>query len=388
MKLFLVILATCIPGLCCGQRVVVSEKHSSSQVYEIDVYAAYKNAKVYSLSTIAESIEYIPLEKTKDCIIGTDPGNIFITSTDIFVFDFKMCYRFDRNGKFQNQIGKIGRGPEEVVRPMQVAVDSINQWVYLLDYERLVRYNYEGKFIKAFNLGFYSGQMLSHNSHEVLLDDTFYQHAKPGKRFSAKFFSVDNGKVISNMACEKKDKIPFSMCNPPMYKYNGDTFIKDYWDDMIYRVQDASNLKTYAAIETGKLKHRDSDDQSPITGKVDPKNKMVIGIDFISETDRFILLTANKGLFVYNKNTGETICTEHFKEGEVWNNFTNDVTGGPGTRSNSFPRYSIQNNLLVTYHNAYEFFDTEGNESSQIKKLKSKLSPDDNPVLALIKIKK
>jgi hypothetical protein len=98
-------------------------------------------------------------------------------------------------------------------------------------------------------------------------------------------------------------------------------------------------------------------------------------------------LTANKGLFIYNKSTGKTICAEHIKEGELWYNFTNDVNGGPGTRSNSFPRHSIHDNILVTCHNAYEFFDTGGNESSQIKKLKSKLSPNDNPVLAVIKIK-
>jgi len=369
-----------------GQKASLCKKHSSENVYEIDIYSAYKEKKTYPLSTIAESIEYIQLEKTKDCIIGNDLGNIFITSSDIFVFDFKMCYRFDRKGKFQNQIGKIGRGPEEVVRPMHIAIDSVNLWVYLLDREKLVRYNYEGKFIKAFNLGFTSMKMLPLNCHEVLLDDMYYQYAKPGKRFSVKFFSVDDGKMISNFTCDKKDDIPFSISFPSMYSYRGETFIKDYWDDMIYRVQDASNLKAYAAIDTGKLKHRDSDDQSPITGKVDPKDKMVIGIDFISETDGFIFLTANKGLFIYNKNTGKTICAEHIKEGDVWYNFTNDVSGGPGTHSNSFPRYSDQNNVLVTYHNAYEFSDTEGNESSQIKKLKSKLSPDDNPVLTLIKI--
>lgn len=371
-----------------GQKASLCKKHSSDNVYEIDIYSAYKENKIYPLSTIAESIEYIPLEKTKDCIIGTDLGNIFVTSTEIFVFDFKMCYRFDRNGKFQNQIGKIGRGPEEVVRPMHMAVDSVNRWVYLLDHERLIRYDYEGKFIKAFNLGFTSMQMLSLNSHVVLLDDMNYQYAKSGKRFSAKFFSVDNGKVISNFECDKKDDIPFSISFPSMYSYRGETFIKDYWEDMIYKVQDASNLKAHAAIETGKLKHRDSDDQSPFTGKVDPKDKMVIGIDFISETDRYIFLTANKGLFVYNKKSGKTICADHLKDSDVWYNFINDVNGGPGTRSNSFPKYSIQNNLLVTYHNAYEFFDTEGNESSKIKKMKSKLSPDDNPVLAFISIKK
>jgi 6-bladed beta-propeller len=370
-----------------GQKASLCKKHNSGNVYEIDVYSAFKEKKTYPLSEIAESIEYIPLEKTEDCIIGPDPGNIFITSTDIFVFDFKMCYRFDRNGKFRNRIGKIGRGPEEVIRPFDITVDSINHWVYLLDNERLVRYNYEGKFIKAFKLGFTSMQMLFLNSQEVLLDDISYPYAKPGKRFSAKFFSVDKSKVISNFECDKDDKIPFSICIPSMYKFNGDSYFKDYWDDMIYHVQDASNLKAYAAIETGKLKLRDFDDKSLITGEESAKDKTVIDISFISETDKFIFITANKGLFIYNKNTGKTICAEHIKEDEVWHNFTNDITGGPGTKSNSFPKSPVQNNVFVTYHNAYEFFVVAGKESSQIKQLKLLLSPNDNPVLALVRIK-
>lgn len=378
-----------IPFPTPGQKASICMKHKAETVHEIDIYSAYKDKQTYPLSTISECIEYIPLEKTDKCIIE-DIYNPFVTSTDIIVFDFKMCYRFDREGRFLNQIGKVGRGPEEVVRPMGMAVDSLNRWVYLLDTgsERLVKYNYEGIYIKSYKPGFSSMNLLLHKSNIILLGDMNYQYAKPGNRYSIKFFSSETAKVISQMACEKDDDIPFSISFPSMYSYGGETYVKDFWEDIIYRVQDPNNLIAYAAIDNGKFKHRDRDDKSPITGEADPKDKMIMDISFITESDRYIFLASSKGLFCFDKTQNETFCSDAIKDDDQWYYFSNDLNGGPNTKSNSFPRHSVQNNILVTYHHAYEFFDSEGNESPQIKKLKSKISPDDNPVLALIKIKR
>jgi hypothetical protein len=40
----------------------------------------------------------------------------------------------------------------------------------------------------------------------------------------------------------RKDDIPFSICTPPMYRFNEKSYVKDYWDDIIYEVQDPGNL--------------------------------------------------------------------------------------------------------------------------------------------------
>lgn len=371
-----------------SQQAVVMKKQQSEPTHEIDVYTAFKDIQTYPLSTVAESIRYIPLERTKDCIIGTTIGNIFVSSKNIIVFDFDQCYRFDGKGKFLNRIGKIGRGPEELIRPTDVEVDSINQWVYILDRDRLVKYDFNGKFIKAIQLGFDSMNMLILENQVIVLEDMFYQYAKPKKRFSIKIFSEGDGRVISMMTCEKKDDIPFSICNPPIYQYNGQTYVKDFWEDMIYQVQNPNELLAYANIEKGRFKQRDRDDKSPITGKVDPKDKMIMDVTFMAESDRFIFLTTSKGMFFFDKLERESFCSNFIKSPDHWYSFVNDLNGGPNPKSNDFPKHAVQNNVMVTYHNAYEFFETEGNESLQIKKLKSALSPDDNSVLALIIIKK
>lgn len=384
-KIFLLIL---IPFVGYGQKVPICKKHRAVDTFIIDVYSAYKQQKTYPLSTVAEGIEYIPLEKTEECIIGSSLKTIRITSKDIFVFDYELCYRFDRQGKFINKIGRIGRGPGECINPIDMDVDSVNHWVYLLDHDKLVKYNYDGSFVETNKLGFDSNKVLIHENSKFLLNDMFYLYAKAGKRFSLRFFSEEEGKVISKVACEKDDNIPSCICSSPMYRYNQNTFLKDYWSDTIFKVQDPYNIEAYATIQTGKFKHRDTDDHYAITGKENPKDKMIIGITYISETDRYIFLATTKGLFFYDKFSKETFCCNYTIKGEKAHSFTNDVVGGPHLWSNNFPKLTFHNNMVVTYNHAYEFFETNGTSrnSKPLNRIKG-LSSGDNPVLVFVKIK-
>lgn len=186
-KMFTVLLAI-IPFLGAGQKAQIMKKAQSDNLHQIDVYTAFKNVKAYKLSTVAEDIEYIPLERTSECIISGGISKICISSEDIFVFDFNLCYRFNRQGKFRNRVGRIGRGPGECNRPTDIAVDTINQWVYLLDLDKMVKYNYDGSFVKAYKLGFKAMRFVNTDGGLFFLNDMFYSHADPGKRFSVKVY--------------------------------------------------------------------------------------------------------------------------------------------------------------------------------------------------------
>lgn len=73
---FVLVLILC-SNLLWAQKVPVAKKQKTDPEFTIDLYSAFKNAKAYPLSTIGESIEYLPLEKTKDCLIGDHLANIF-----------------------------------------------------------------------------------------------------------------------------------------------------------------------------------------------------------------------------------------------------------------------------------------------------------------------
>jgi hypothetical protein len=386
---FVSLFLTSIPLLSIAQKVPISKKHKAATVFNIDLHSAYQKRDNFPLSKIVESIIYIPLETTDKNILDEYLRRIVITKSEIFVFVFGQgVYRFTSNGKFVNKIGRVGRGPAECVKPKDMTLDSVNKYVILLDENKLVKYDYGGSFIKKYPLGFTSESILQIQDNMMLLNDMDYLFKNPGERFSFKFFSLEQNRTISKVTCEKKDKIPFSICNPIMYNYNNQKYIKDYWSDTIYQVIDPYNLKAYAALQTGKFRYRDSDDKSIYTGNANPEDTWVVDIPYISETDRFIFLISNNGLFVYDKALNETICC-NFKI--VDNNaslFKNDLTKGPDLQTFIYNN-TLNNNTQVSYNNALDFFENNSIKlKSGLDKSLKNLSPDDNQVLVIIKFKR
>lgn len=382
-----VILFAIIPLITFGQKTPISVKYPSDNIVSIDIYNAYKNRKDNSLSLIAKSINYIPLETTPECLIG-DISNAIITTTDIFVYVYEnICYRFNRQGKFINTIGRIGNGPGECLRTRDIAVDTINKWVYILDYDKILKFDYGGKFIKSFRPeeGALSGsQILMVKPNLYLIGNVGYGNSEPGQRFSFSFFSDLQNGYISNIKCEKKDKIPFCVNLPSMYNYNQESFIKDFWSDTIYRVKNPYELDAYAILKLGKFKYREAEDKSILSGKRNNGEEWILDVRQVAESDRFIFLRTNKGVFIYDKIKEETYCANYQKINNNWGIFDNDLTQNSKLMVN-FP-FVINNNMFLVHNNAYEFFEENATQLKLPDVLKN-LTPEDNPVIALIKLK-
>jgi len=388
----LVLFLTLFSNFLCAQKVPVAHKQETKPEYTIDLYSAYKKAKTYPLSTIAESIEYIPLETTNECLLG-GISNIIVTPNDFFVYVYEgLCYRFNREGKFLNIIGKIGNGPGECMRTRDATLDTVNQWVYILDYNKIIKYDYVGNFQETFkpgeggSLGGY--KMLTVKPGLFLVSNGSYNFAKPGKRFSFYFFSEGQKDYVSKIACEKRDKIPFCINMPCMCNYRQNTYVNDAWSDTIYQIKDIHNLQAYALINPGRFKYRDADDNSIMSGKRNKGDEWIIDKFMMVESDRFIFLRTNKGLFFYDKIQKETKCADFIRSGKTWGNFVNDdLSSGKNQLQVNMTTF-IKNNILVLFNNAYEFFEDGVDTSNpKIKKLMQNLQPEDNPVLVLVRLK-
>jgi len=374
---------------CMGQKIPVSQKHARNDIISIDLKDAYKNRKDYSLSTIAESIEYIPLETTKECLLA-NLGDIVLTSNDIIVYVYEdICYRFNRQGKFLNTIGVIGRGPKECTKTRSCVVDTVNSWVYILDWDKFAKYDYEGNHRANFKPGGTIGfRLLMPEPGLILAGSSIFQEAEPDDRYSIHVFSEQQNRYIAKIACEKRDEIPFCIDLPSMYNYGQETYISDFWSDTIYRMDDPINLEAYAVMNKGRFKYRSTDDKSILSGKKNNGDTWVLEVGMMEENDRYIFITTSKGVFFYDKKTKETHCSNYIElTGDKWINFINDITSVP-VKSFVKSISTINDNILLSHNEAYEFFETEGDDSPEIRRLKSTLSPDDNPILTLIKLKK
>lgn len=108
---------------------------------------------IINLSTLVDSLAYIPLETDSNCLIG-NIDKLLVLKDRFLVLDKDIScaiYSFDKNGKFINRIGKRGVGSEEYVSITDIAIDSSEKEIYLLDSDmnRFAIYSLDGNFIKS-----------------------------------------------------------------------------------------------------------------------------------------------------------------------------------------------------------------------------------------------
>ena len=390
MKIMLLLTVIFLSIPVYGQNVPVMQKSASGDEIHIDFYSACKNKlSAIPFSIFVDNVEFIPLETTDECLIGDACIVSSITQKDIFVFDYEKCYRFDRNGKFLNAIGAKGNGPGEYTRPMRAIVDTLNQWVYFPDHwtGRLLKYDYSGNFLEESQPKGLSSDIWLHKPMEFLFGDSFYQYAKKGERFSISFYSLKEKKLLSKMRCEYEKDIPKLMiCNPNVYNYKGNTYVKDFWCDTIYQITNPYKLVSHAIINRGRLGYRTQDDKSLISGVEDSEERITIAVHNIAETDRFIFISSNQGRIVYDKKSDKTIAANYDVP------LMDDLYGSPGLVY--FVSTTNGNEIYQAIH-AYEFIENgDGKHSitdaryNTYRKMVDRLDEDDNPVIMIVKIKR
>ena len=387
---FIILIYFLLIPLCgIGQKKIPTiKKNHIKNVYNIDVYSAYQAKQPLLISQIADDIEFIPLETTEESLLDNNLRDITITEKDIFLFDYNKGYRFDRRGKFVNSIGSKGQGPEEFVRPMRMAVDTINRWIYFFDYTRnIVKYDYNGKHIETLaTKGYGFGLLLINAPGQFVIDNNNYLFSKPGERYSTYFYSEKEKKEISKFSCDYKEKIPsMSICDPIAYKNNNNLFLKDFWCDTIYMMKGVYDAYSYAVIQKGKFINRNVDDKSLIGEKPLNEERFILGVYQIHESDRFFYLSTNNGTVIFDKKENKTFLDEYV-ENKI--KITDDLYGG--IINNSIK--TICENKAITYCHSHELITTNKHlindkRYQSYTTMVEKRDPDDNPVLIVIKLK-
>ncbi|WP_456087815.1 6-bladed beta-propeller [Parabacteroides sp.] len=119
------------------------------------------------------SIQFIPLETTEECLIGSI-SDIQIKNNLIYILEGKKSedlFIFDMNGKFITKVGEKGNGPEQYVKISSFDIDSVNNQILISDKHRgrilffdlkTYRFNY------AINTDFYYTDFISMSNRQIL----------------------------------------------------------------------------------------------------------------------------------------------------------------------------------------------------------------------------
>ncbi|MFZ2339507.1 MAG: 6-bladed beta-propeller [Bacteroidales bacterium] len=132
--------------LSCKNRDSSSSQGDSAKLIKLDLSKARSDSM--NLSVIAERIEYIPLERTDQAILGHVYD--FEITDDYFFIDFeKDLFRFGSDGKFLNRIYTKGRGPAEV-QPVCSAISKEDSLVYVCSWDRTLKtFDFNGNYVTS-----------------------------------------------------------------------------------------------------------------------------------------------------------------------------------------------------------------------------------------------
>ena len=388
----------------------VSKSSSSSNSLDEDKIPVIDLKKVISgkeheflLSDIAKGIEYIPLEFSPECPIQLNvaPWDMYVTSNDIFILSH-IIYRFDKNGKFLNKIGTIGRGPGEFITALGIAVDTIAKLLYLHSLENQIHiYDYNGKHVRTIRSsninepGFYFIGQTS----ELFYRGAGDAHHKPGNYF------IRITDTLGNIRFEKKTLISGMLREGERTWWDlrsmpdGEAvFALDCMSDTIFRYQQ-STLTPYMILDYGRYK---------VTFKA------LMSTNYQLETGRYFRTSLHgstpKYFFFgvsqsgnsnynnqksynirYDKITGECISKKTTAEF-----FINDLDGGmPITKVGRYNKknqwifpidaFEMKEELSSAHFSTAKAKDPEAKQ--RLMELVGKLKDEDNPVLMRVILK-
>ena len=134
----------------------------SNKKQQVEIMDEPEKLPVINLSQNIEPCESIPLSEAveKIDIVSLDSSDkalfdeinqIEVTETDIWISAFRdqQIFRFDRNGKYLNKVGKVGQGPGEYTRRAYFEVNNKEKKIYIMStLSGVLVYDFDGNFIE------------------------------------------------------------------------------------------------------------------------------------------------------------------------------------------------------------------------------------------------
>lgn len=385
MKIRLTIVIILITLISCQKQV----KNELKIEHFVDLDS--KNEIANDLTDILEIDRIIPL---KGKLIGSIDKLLYFNNKFI-IFDshIKCIDVFSSEGNYLNSIGNVGKGPNEFVSPLDVAISNSGE-VYVLDDTKQIKiYSLSGTFIDKIVLPAYFLKL------EVLKDENIAL-LNPGKKFMNENGN-NNLYIYSN-----KGKLEDSMLPIPEYlidnplslrtnfqKIGDELHVVLPYNDTVYNVKkhhaEIQSVIKYDKFITPTILKDQWKNNNGNMAINELTNNYAFNFWFYLESDKFLAFSyiyqrKVKGIF-YNKE----------KHNFLTYNYGN--LGDPLVCLNPFLLYG--NDSLISIIHPSEFISKEmdfrfkmfsanhPDLSERLKKVRSSMKIEDNPFIVLSKLK-
>ena len=236
MKKIVLIMIICFT-LSCGKN--KTYKNFSNATFNIEVKECDIN-NTRKLSDLVESIKYIPLETTEDCLIGK-VSKIKYYEGKFYIYDktTRTVFLYNEEGKFLFKYSAFGKGPFEYIKLNDMDIDSEGN-CYLLETRKIIKLDKQLNPLKEIKLPFGTMRFAIHNNEIALV------HLGEDE---------DEIQILSNKGKELTSYIPFSDIArqselKPFTKFESDLYYKPIHCDDIFSINsDSISLHTKIHFE-------------------------------------------------------------------------------------------------------------------------------------------
>ncbi len=304
--------------LACGNS--KSKSGAEGEIDHIDLTIKCTDSELL-LSSVFDSIYFIPLETKEECLINRVKSVHFYDSL-IIVTDVKRGIMvFSGNGKFLYNIGKIGRGPEEYTSINQSYVNDQLGSVFVIDgaNRKLLRYNIDGKYLSKISIPDHYGVFYVDSLGEITLVSSFAQV------FIDSYFdflrldsNADTIIIQSNSKLQTPGDVLFETLYTPNFSFEHKDYLyikKVFQDTLAYL--DNGKLKPYLILDS-KGSSPGFEDIYMQSTKVD-YNKYIIINEIVMLNDWLVINLNHKGSqYVFSYNTVDGKITKSYMCKEVF----------------------------------------------------------------------
>ena len=220
-------------------------------VINLNSISAINDSITLSLDDLGWKEKLIPLETNDSCLLA-DISVICESINNYWIVSNGEVLKFDKEGRYDRRIGKVGQGPEEYGSAYKIQLDKKAEEVYVMDYfgRKMVVYDFNGKFIRTFRLP--EKEFMANFS---LYGNTLYYHG------------IENSLIPTLLAEDIKTRKMETICSPDremevgeimlgnsfMSEVGDEIYLYHYFNDTIYRITPEKKLEAAGFINMKNL---------------------------------------------------------------------------------------------------------------------------------------
>ena len=341
-------------------------------------------------SAIASEVKFIPLETNKMSLIGKG-GRIRINDSIIVISDWKKILLFQKDGRFIRQIGTNGKGPGEYLMIFDFELKEDTILLTSTGKRSIIKYTLDGKFQEEIQVG----NQLTHFSLNPNGHVVWYNQKKEELTFYDHTMKPDNVIRPGNLDILPDRNSIYDTFDTYFQVSGNKLLFSNYFNDTVWNVSNGEKKAAYVFNLKDKLLPHEVLIKSYHDQDVDKFTKQAANYQKVN------LFEGKNKLFIFQKtwagndlnaiytHTFDTGITQRYTAPYIYDDMLSSMELRIKSENQCSEKFLISLVSPLKLVEELEKTDTEDKPEAydSWKKQMRKVKYDDNPVIAIIKLK-